>query len=286
MCTRVCVCLLCLLFEFSSSLQPLPLPLAGSPWLMSNEGTSKKRRRSSSNDDESHRRNSKRGPSTDYTTTTTTSLNPSSTVDIDPAVPTTPLIVDSSTPGDTMPDDDNVPPSFAPAATGAPPATTHAQPTPPLSASMPRCDVPYVSPRQKWDQVSNLKFTAMKDGDPWYLISLAWHEKWKAACNPAEKTQGREADEQLGPVDNSDIVDTNGELIPALSEGNRVTSVSQRVMDLFTEWYMVFCIPLLYLAHAHAPPIAGTVLQSIPSHAKSSPRENTWQSALNSILTK
>ena len=249
---------------------------------MSSEGTSKKRPRSPSNDDVSlHHQNSKRAPSTDYTTT---SLNPSPTLDIDPAPPSTPVIVDSSTPDDTMADDGYVHQSFTPSATGAPPATTPPQPTPPPSASKLARDAPYLLPRQKWDQISSLKFTAMKDGDIWYLISHAWHEKWKAACNPASKIQGREADEQLGPVDNSDIIDANGELIPALSEGNRVISVSQRAMELFTQWYILFYISPL--CPAHALPIAGMVLQSIPSVAKLSPRAITRQSASNSILTR
>ena len=252
------------------------------PWLMSSEGTSKKRPRSSSNDDPSlHHQNPKRAPSTDYTTAT---LNPSPTVDTNPAVPGTPVIIDSSTPHGTMADDGHVHQSFTPSPTGAAPATTHAQPTPHPSASKPARDAPYVWPRQKWDQVSSLKFTAMKDGDTWYLISHTWHERWKAACNPASKEQGKEADEQLGPVDNSDIVDANGELIPALSDGNRVISVSQRVMELFTEWYILFRILPLY--PAHALPIAGMALQNIPFHAKSFPRAITQQSASNSILTR
>ena len=250
---------------------------------MSSEGASKKRPRSSSNDDVAlHHQNSKRAPSSDYTTTT--SLNPSPTLDTDPAPASTPVIVNSSTPDGTMADDAHVHQSFTPEGTGAPPATTHAQPTPPLSAPKPARDAPYLSPRQKWDQISSLKFTAMKDGDTWYLISHVWHEKWKAACNPASKTQGREADEQLGPVDNSDIVDANGELIPALSDGNRVISVSQPAMELFTQWYILFCISPLY--PAHAPPIAGMVLQSIPSVVESSPRAIIRQSASNFILTR
>ena len=251
---------------------------------MSSEGfSSKKRRRSSSNDDDdvSHHQNSKRAPSADYNPTT---LNPPPTLDTNSAVPATPVILGSSTPGDSMPDDDYVHHSFTAPPTGAPPATTHAQHTPPLKASKPARDAPYVAPFLKWDQISSLKFTAMKDGDVWYLISLTWHEKWKAACNPTSKTQGREADEQVGPVDNSDIVDPDGELIPALSDGNRVTSVSQRVMELFTEWYFLLSIPLL--CPAHTPPIAGMVLQGIPSPEESSPREISPQSASNSILTR
>jgi len=259
--------------------------LSGSLPLMSTEGFSKKRRRSSSNDDDdddySHHQNSKRAPSADYIPTT---LNPSPTLDTDSAVPSTPVILDSSTPGDPMPDDDHVHHSFTPPATGAPPATPHAQPTPPLSASKPARDAPYVEPRQKWDQIGSTKFTAMKDGDIWYLISLSWHEKWKAACDPTSKTQGREADEQLGPVDNSDIIDPDGELIPALSDNNRVTSVPQRVMELFTEWYFLLCNSPL--CPAHILPVAGMVLQGIPSRVESSLRACSPQSASNSILTR
>ena len=128
--------------------------------------------------------------------------------------------------------------SSASSATGA----LQAQPTSPLSTSKSASDAPYVSPRQKWDQISALKFTAMRNGDTWYLISYTWYEKWKAACNPASNTHGRGADEQLEPVDNSDIVDANGELIPALSEGTQVICVSQCTMNLFTQWYVLICI--------------------------------------------
>ena len=170
--------------------------------------------------------------------------------------------------------------SSGPSATG----TLQAQPTSPLSASKSASDAPYVPPHRKWDQIRSLRFTAMKNGEPWYLISHVWHEKWKAACNPASKTNGRGADEQLGPVDNSDIVDVNGELIPALSDGNRVISISQRAMELFTQWYILFCISPLY--PVHAPPIAGMVLQSIPFVVESSPRAIIRQSASNFILTR
>ena len=132
--------------------------------------------------------------------------------------------------------------SSAPSATGA----LQAQPTPPLSASKSASDAPYVPPHQKWDQISSLRFTALMDGDTWYLISYTWYEKWKAACNPASNTHGRGADEQLEPVDNSDIVDADGELIPALSEGMReVFSVSQWTMNLFAQWYV-----LIYSHHS------------------------------------
>ena len=255
------VCLFSETRALLSLLTTLTFPaLATSLWSMSSEGVSKKRPRSSSNDDLSlHHHKSKRIPCT------------------------TPVIVNNSIPeDDTVADDGRTHHAFT-SATGAPPVAARAQPAPSLSASKPACYAPYVWPHQKRDQVTSLDCTPMRDGDTWYLISRTWYEKWQAACNPALRTHRREADERLGPVDNSDIVGANGELIPGLSEGNGVYCASQRTMELFTQWYTLFCISSFY--HSHALSIPGMALQNILSHAKSSPRVITRQSASNSILT-
>lgn len=230
---------------------------------MSSEGISKKRSRTSSNDGDDdddaslYHQKSKRTPSAYI-----------------PAVSTASVVVSNRTPGDTVADDGRFRHALASSASGA-------QPTPSLSASKP---VPYVWPRQKRDQVISLNCTPMRDGDTWYLISRTWYEKWQAACNPALRAHRREADDRLGPVDNSDIVGANGELILGLSEGSSVCCVSQRVMELFTQWYILFCILLSTILTSLSIP--GMAFQSIPLHAKSSPKATIRQSASNSTLTR
>jgi ubiquitin carboxyl-terminal hydrolase 4/11/15 len=129
------------------------------------------------------------------------------------------------------------------------------QPAPP--SVMPR--VQTVPVREKWDAIGllyslrlhlsalqcssqlpflgKLKYTSLKEGDTWYLISIPWLGQWKQRCDPK---QYKGDDSTLGPVDNSDLVDEHGALLPALQEGSKYEIICKEAWDLFVGWYVHF----------------------------------------------
>ena len=80
-----------------------------------------------------------------------------------------------------------------------------------------------------------LKYTSLKEGDTWYLISHTWMEKWKRLCVP---NQYKVDDSTLGPVDNSDLVDEHGTLLPKLREETHYEILCKEAWDMFVDWYV------------------------------------------------
>jgi ubiquitin carboxyl-terminal hydrolase 4/11 len=78
-----------------------------------------------------------------------------------------------------------------------------------------------------------LRYTSQKDGDTWYLVSLSWISRWRHLCAPNLYNGD---DSALGPVDNSDLVDERGALLPALAEGVKYEIVCKEAWDHFVEW--------------------------------------------------
>lgn len=129
----------------------------------------------------------------------------------------------------------------------------HPSPQPAPLSIMPRTQT--VPVKEKWDAIGmplflllspfecspnipgtgKLKYTSLKEGDTWYLISVPWIEKWRRLCNP---NQYKGDDSTLGPVDNSDLVDEHGVLLPGLEEGLKYEIISKEAWDLFVEWYV------------------------------------------------
>lgn len=91
-----------------------------------------------------------------------------------------------------------------------------------------------VPTREKWDAIGKLKYTSLKEGDTWYLISHSWMEKWRRLCTP---NQYKVDDSTLGTVDNSDIVDEHGALLPKLREETHYEILCKEAWDMFVDWY-------------------------------------------------
>ncbi|KAG8754786.1 CSN-associated deubiquitinating enzyme Ubp12 [Serendipita sp. 396] len=102
----------------------------------------------------------------------------------------------------------------------------------PAPSPMPRAQT--ISTRDKWEAISKLKYTPQKAGDTWYLVSSTWWEKWKRICSPSHY---RGDDSSLGPVDNSDLVDEQGALLPRLVEETQYEIICKEAWDTLVEWY-------------------------------------------------
>ncbi|THH21501.1 hypothetical protein EW146_g63 [Bondarzewia mesenterica] len=78
----------------------------------------------------------------------------------------------------------------------------------------------------------------MNEGDTWYVVSQTWFSRWKKAVSGIEDKEGGVLDEKdLGPVDNSDILEANGELLLAAEEGFNVEFVPEDAWHLLVNWY-------------------------------------------------
>lgn len=108
----------------------------------------------------------------------------------------------------------------------------HVVPVSPVTQPMSRPQT--ISTRDKYDKISRLKYTPFTQGDVWYLISTTWLDKWKRICGPQ---QYRGDESSLSAVDNSDLVDEHGTLLPALAEGTKYELICKEAWDLFVEWY-------------------------------------------------
>lgn len=74
----------------------------------------------------------------------------------------------------------------------------------------------------------------MSSGATWYLVARSWYRRWEKACTGEVDKEGPVEESQLGPVDNSSLVDEVGNLsAESLDEGVDVEYVSEQVWELF-----------------------------------------------------
>jgi ubiquitin carboxyl-terminal hydrolase 4/11/15 len=101
-----------------------------------------------------------------------------------------------------------------------------------------------------------LKYTPQREGDTWYLVSVTWIGHWRRLCTP---NQYKGDDSALGPVDNSDLVDERGALLPALAESLKYEIVCKEAWNHFVEWSVcpipVQCGWPLTFYNRYGPPI-------------------------------
>jgi ubiquitin carboxyl-terminal hydrolase 4/11/15 len=127
---------------------------------------------------------------------------------------------------------------------GEPPVLTNdSHPTPaPAFQSVP--------PAEKLAFVNRGKVRKMEKGESWYLISRDWWKRWSKACTGQVDKEGPVAEQDLGPVDNSCIVDASGSIRADISEGVDVEYVPEEVWLSFVAWYvsshLLFFVPQHY----------------------------------------
>ena len=94
----------------------------------------------------------------------------------------------------------------------------------------------HVSHKEKHQIVQKGKERRMEAGETWYLVSRVWYKKWIKACTGVVDKEGHVREEDLGPVDNSGLLDAYGNLQPSLVEGVDLEYVPEEVWNLFVQW--------------------------------------------------
>ncbi|KXN92430.1 Ubiquitin carboxyl-terminal hydrolase 4 [Leucoagaricus sp. SymC.cos] len=94
-----------------------------------------------------------------------------------------------------------------------------------------------MSPSEKLVFVEDGKKERMEIGQTWFLVSHVWYKRWRKACTGEEDKEGAVTEQELGPVDNSPLIDSDGSLKQGLLEGEDVEFVPQHVWRYLTIWY-------------------------------------------------
>lgn len=96
-----------------------------------------------------------------------------------------------------------------------------------------------VSLEEKYQIVQKGKDRKMEVGETWFLVSRVWYKRWRKVCTGQIDKEGPVTENELGPLDNSDLLDSFGNLRPSLAEGVDVEFVPQEVWDLFVQWWVI-----------------------------------------------
>ncbi|SCV70333.1 BQ2448_1727 [Microbotryum intermedium] len=90
----------------------------------------------------------------------------------------------------------------------------------------------------------------MAQGDSWYLVSRTWYRRWQTACSGVRDDKNDDDDvdelsiENLGPVNNADILDQSGALKRPVEEGRDVVLLSPQAWDFLVKWYGRSSLPI------------------------------------------
>lgn len=101
-------------------------------------------------------------------------------------------------------------------------------PTPPSENDVP--------PAEKLKTIELLSKEPMQIGETWYLVARPWYKRWHKACSGQEDKEGRVNEADLGPVDNSPLVDNGGNLISSTQEHVDVEFVPEKGWRLLVQW--------------------------------------------------
>ncbi|KZP01433.1 UCH-domain-containing protein [Calocera viscosa TUFC12733] len=119
-----------------------------------------------------------------------------------------------------------------------------------------------VPPHDRWSHIVGLRNASQIPGATWHLVSSKWLKRLEIACTgKAGKDEELVTQETLGPVDNSDIVDADGELRRDL-EGDEYEPLPQEAWDALQRWYGPSSTPLSRTVYAG--PSGSTMLHYHP----------------------
>ena len=93
-------------------------------------------------------------------------------------------------------------------------------------------------PGEKLSLVEKGKARKMEIGETWYLVSRDWYKRWNKACTGVVDKEGPLTEQELGPVDNSSLLDSYDNLLASLVEGVEVEYVPEEVWSHFVLWYV------------------------------------------------
>lgn len=98
-----------------------------------------------------------------------------------------------------------------------------------------------MGPADKVSFVEREKMKKMETGQTWYLVSKRWWKRWKTACTgEIDKDGPPVAEEEVGAVDNTPLLDAAGGLKIGLTEGVDVEFVPVEIWNAFTAWFVSF----------------------------------------------
>ncbi|KAF8518039.1 ubiquitin-specific protease [Hysterangium stoloniferum] len=96
-----------------------------------------------------------------------------------------------------------------------------------------------VSPSDKLSTYEKLSSIPLELGHSWYIVSIRWLRDWKMACRGQSDKQGPREEASLGSVDNSALIDAQGDLQPGLLDKTDFEVVPKPMWELFVSWYGV-----------------------------------------------
>ncbi|TFY59459.1 hypothetical protein EVG20_g7789, partial [Dentipellis fragilis] len=96
---------------------------------------------------------------------------------------------------------------------------------------------PAMSPQDKHAFVEQKRKRQMKESEVWYLVSRRWFRRWQKAVTGEQDKEGGLEEKDLGPVDNTSLVNAEGQLMISLVEGVDVEYVPEEVWTAFVSWY-------------------------------------------------
>lgn len=115
-------------------------------------------------------------------------------------------------------------------------------PTPPAQATE-------LSLASKLATVDTLRKQSMQVGQTWHVVSRKWFRRWQKACSGEEDKEGTIEEKDVGPVNNADILDADGNL-GQCTEGVDVEFLPQEAWDLLVQWYVI-CSVRSVATYAH-----------------------------------
>jgi hypothetical protein len=95
-----------------------------------------------------------------------------------------------------------------------------------------------MSNEQKLNRITQLKNETIREGETWYLVSQRWYRKWEKAMTGLQDKYGGAEEADIGPVDNSPLLDTQGDLQTYLIEEEDVMYVPEEAWNFFVSWYV------------------------------------------------
>ena len=77
------------------------------------------------------------------------------------------------------------------------------------------------------------------EGSTWALVSKSWWRRFEKAATGQVDKEGSVKEEDLGPVDNSPLLEADGRLNEELVEGINFEYVPEVVLDWLTNMYVL-----------------------------------------------
>ena len=94
------------------------------------------------------------------------------------------------------------------------------------------------TPAQKLRHVEDAMKRQMVPGETWCVVSRRWYTRWRKAMTGEEDKEGGIEEKDIGPVDNTVLCNTAGEVTSSLIDHVDCEFVPEETWKLFEEWYV------------------------------------------------